>query len=113
MGYAVPGTVIAVGVMIPFAWLDNSVDSWMRATFGVSTGLLLSGSLVALIFAYLVRFLAVSLQTVESGLGKIRPSMDEAGRSMGLRQLRCCAASTCRCSKAACSPHCCWSSSMY
>lgn len=85
MGYAVPGTVIAVGVMIPFAWVDNSVDSWMRATFGISTGLLLSGSLVALIFAYLVRFLAVSLQTVESGLGKIRPSMDEAGRSMGLR----------------------------
>lgn len=85
MGYAVPGTVIAVGVMIPFAWIDNSVDSWMRATFGVSTGLLLSGSLMALIFAYLVRFLAVSLQTVESGLGKIRPSMDEAGRSMGLR----------------------------
>ncbi|MBK1705302.1 ABC transporter permease [Halochromatium glycolicum] len=85
LGYAVPGTVIAVGVMIPFAWLDNSVDAWMRATFGVSTGLLLSGTLVAVIFAYLVRFLAVSLQTVESGLGKIRPSMDEAGRAMGLR----------------------------
>ncbi len=85
MGYAVPGTVIAVGVMIPFAWIDNSLDAWMRATFGVSTGLLLSGSLAALVFAYLVRFLAVSLQTVESGLGKIRPSMDEAGRSMGLR----------------------------
>lgn len=85
MGYAVPGTVIAVGVMIPFAWFDNSLDSWMRTTFGISTGLLLSGSLAALIFAYLVRFLAVSLQTVESGLGKIRPSMDEAGRSMGLR----------------------------
>ncbi|MBK5931167.1 ABC transporter permease [Halochromatium salexigens] len=85
MGYAIPGTVIAVGVMIPFAWLDNSLDSWMRAHFGLSTGLLLSGSLVALIFAYLVRFLAVSLQTVESGLSKIRPSMDEAGRSLGLK----------------------------
>jgi iron(III) transport system permease protein len=84
LGYAVPGTVIAVGVMIPFAWVDNSIDAWMRATFGISTGLLLSGTLTALVFAYLVRFLAVSLQTVESGLGKIRPSMDEAGRSMGL-----------------------------
>ncbi|MCF7983711.1 MAG: iron ABC transporter permease [Thiohalocapsa sp.] len=83
LGYAVPGTVIAVGVMIPFAWVDNSIDAWMRATFGISTGLLLSGTLAALVFAYLVRFLAVSLQTVESGLGKIRPSMDEAGRSMG------------------------------
>ncbi len=84
LGYAVPGTVIAIGVIIPFAWLDNQVDAWMRATFGLSTGLLLSGTLVALVFAYLVRFLAVSLQTVESGLGKIKPSVDEAGRSLGL-----------------------------
>jgi iron(III) transport system permease protein len=85
MGYAVPGTVIAVGVIIPFAWLDNSLDAWMRATFGLSTGLLLSGTLAALLFAYLVRFLAVALQTVESGLGKIRPAMDESARSLGLR----------------------------
>jgi iron(III) transport system permease protein len=85
MGYAVPGTVIAVGVMIPFAWFDNTLDAWMRQSFGVSTGLILSGTLTALVFAYLVRFLAVSLQTVEAGLGKIRPSMDEAARSMGYR----------------------------
>jgi iron(III) transport system permease protein len=85
LGYAVPGTVIAVGVIIPFAWIDNSVDAWMRAQFGVSTGLILSGTLIALLFAYLVRFLAVALQTVEAGLGQIRPSMDEAGRSLGYR----------------------------
>ncbi|MBF0470028.1 MAG: iron ABC transporter permease [Gammaproteobacteria bacterium] len=85
MGYAVPGTVIAVGVIIPFAAFDNSVDGWMRNHFDYSTGLILSGTTIALIFAYLVRFLAVSLQTVEAGLGKIRPSMDEAARSMGYR----------------------------
>lgn len=84
LGYAVPGTVIAIGVIIPFAWIDNSLDAWMRATFGISTGLLLSGTLTALLFAYLVRFLAVAMQTVESGLGKVKPSMDEAGRSLGL-----------------------------
>jgi iron(III) transport system permease protein len=84
LGYAVPGTVIAIGVIIPFAWIDNTLDAWMRTRFGISTGLLLSGTLVALVFAYLVRFLAVSLQTVESGLAKVRPSMDEAGRSLGL-----------------------------
>jgi iron(III) transport system permease protein len=84
LGYAVPGTVIAIGVIIPFAWMDNSLDAWMRARFGISTGLLLSGTLAALLFAYLVRFLAVSLQTVESGLAKVKPSMDEAGRSLGL-----------------------------
>ena len=85
MGYAVPGAVIAIGVMLPFAWLDNALDAWMRATFGVSTGLLLSGTLFALLFAYLARFLSVSLQTVESGLTRIRPAMDEAARSLGLR----------------------------
>ncbi|NCC29720.1 MAG: iron ABC transporter permease, partial [Gammaproteobacteria bacterium] len=85
LGYAVPGTVIAIGVIIPFAWFDNTLDAWMRSTFDVSTGLLLSGTLVALIFAYLTRFLAVALQTVEAGLGRIRPSMDEAGRAMGYR----------------------------
>jgi iron(III) transport system permease protein len=85
MGYAVPGAVIAIGVMLPFAWLDNTLDGWMRATFGVSTGLLFSGTLFALLFAYLARFLSVSLQTVESGLTRIRPAMDEAARSLGQR----------------------------
>lgn len=83
MGYAVPGTVIAVGVLIPFALFDNALDAWMRAQFGVSTGLLLTGSIAALVFAYLVRFLAVSLNAVEASLGKIKPSMDDAARSLG------------------------------
>ncbi|MCB1858864.1 MAG: iron ABC transporter permease [Gammaproteobacteria bacterium] len=84
MGYAIPGTVIAVGVMLPFAWLDNQLDHWMRAAFGWSTGLLLSGTLVILLFAYAVRFLAVSLQSVESGLARVTPNMDDAARSLGL-----------------------------
>ena len=83
MGYAIPGTVIAIGVMIPFAWLDNHIDAWMRAQFDFSTGLLLSGTLVALLFAYMVRFLAVALQTIEAGLARIRPGMDDAARSLG------------------------------
>ena len=87
MGYAVPGAVIAVGVMIPFAWLDNTVDGWMRSQFDFSTGLLLSGTIVAVIFAYLSRFLAVALQTVDSGLTRITHSMDEAGRSFGYKPL--------------------------
>jgi iron(III) transport system permease protein len=87
-GYAVPGTVIAVGVLIPFAWLDNTLDTWMKDTFSISTGLLFSGTLFVVVFAYLVRFLAVSLQTVEAGLMKIKPTMDEAGRSMGYRPLQ-------------------------
>jgi iron(III) transport system permease protein len=83
MGYAVPGSVIAVGIMLPFGWFDNAVDAWARTTVGVSTGLLLSGTIFALLFSYLVRFLAVSFNAVESGLTRIRPSMDESARTLG------------------------------
>jgi iron(III) transport system permease protein len=85
IGYAIPGTVIAVGIIIPFAWVDQGINRLLQASFGVSPGLLLSGTLFALMFAYIVRFLAVSLQTVESGLGKIKHSMDDASRSLGYR----------------------------
>lgn len=88
LGYAVPGTVIAIGVLLPLSWLDNTFDSWMRSTFHVSTGLLLSGTLLALLFAYTVRFLSVSIQAVESGLGKINHSIDDAGRSLGLTPMK-------------------------
>src|SRR4028119_1556608 len=83
MGYAVPGSVIAVGILIPIGRLDNTIDAWMRSTFGISTGLLLSGTITTLVFAYLVRFLAVSFSTVEASLGKIKPSLDDAARSLG------------------------------
>ncbi|MEP1214060.1 MAG: iron ABC transporter permease [Marinobacter sp.] len=83
LGYAMPGAVLAVGVIVPLAAFDNHVDSIMRDTFGVSSGLLLSGSAFALIFAYTVRFLAVSAGSVESALQKITPSMDMASRSLG------------------------------
>lgn len=85
MGYAIPGTVIAVGVMLPFGWLDNGIDTFFRSNFEFSTGLILSGTLVALMFAYIVRFLALSLKTVDAGLIKIKPSIDEVGRSIGMR----------------------------
>ncbi len=83
MGYAIPGSVIAVGILVPIGSLDNAIDAWMKATFNVSTGLLLSGTIAALVFAYLVRFLAVSLSTVEASLTKIKPSLDDAARSLG------------------------------
>ena len=82
-GYAVPGTVIAVGVMIPFAAFDNWLSAWLESTFAVSTGLILSGSLAALVFAHVVRFLSVSVQSVEAGLARIRPGIDDVARSLG------------------------------
>lgn len=83
LGYAVPGLVIAVGVLIPLAHFDNALDAWMRSSFGISTGLLLTGSIVALVVAYMVRFFSVALQTAEASLGRVRPSMDDAARSLG------------------------------
>ncbi|WP_439599070.1 ABC transporter permease [Falsiroseomonas sp.] len=83
LGYALPGSVIAVGALVPFALFDNALDGWMRAQFGISTGLLLSGSIAALVFAYLVRFLGVALSAVESGLARIRPSLFGAARVLG------------------------------
>jgi len=83
LGYAVPGSVIAVGCLVPFALFDNALDAWMRARFGISTGLLLSGTIAALIFAYLVRFLGAALSAVESGLTRIRPTLFSAARVLG------------------------------
>jgi len=84
LGYAIPGAVIAVGILVPVARLDNLINEWMTGAFGKGPGLLLTGSIVALVYAYLVRFLAVALQTVEAGLSKVTPSMDDAARGMGL-----------------------------
>jgi len=83
LGYAVPGSVIAVGILVPLAWADNAVDAWMRANLGVSTGLLLTGSLIALVYAYLVRFLAVAYHGIDAGLTRITPAMDLSARSLG------------------------------
>jgi iron(III) transport system permease protein len=85
LGYAVPGAVIAIGILVPVARFDNLVDAWMRDHFGIATGLLLTGGVTALVYAYLVRFLASALQTVDAGLSRITSSMDEAARSLGLR----------------------------
>ena len=83
LGYAVPGTVIAVGVLIPLIALDHFLVDSITAIFGFKTGLLLTGGFLVLIYAYLIRFLAVALQSVEAGLNKITPSMDDAARSLG------------------------------
>ena len=84
MGYAVPGAVLGVGVIVVLAGFDNAIDAILREYFGISMGLLLSGSVVAVIFGYLVRFLALSFGTVEASLGKVTPNMEGAARSLGV-----------------------------
>lgn len=83
LGYAVPGAVIAVGVLIPVTRLDHMLAAWIQSTTGTSPGLLLTGGIAALVYAYLVRFFAVALQAVDAGLTKVTPNMDHAARSLG------------------------------
>lgn len=83
LGYAIPGAVLAIGVIIPFAAVDNALDELSRNYFNYSTGLILSGTAFAIVFSYSVRFLAVSSGSVESSLSKVTPNMDMASRSLG------------------------------
>jgi len=83
LGYALPGAVIAVGVLAPMAWLDRVLADLLQARFGLEVGLLVTGSVAGLLLAYVVRFLAVSVHAVEASLVKIPVSLDEAARSLG------------------------------
>ncbi len=88
LGYAVPGAVIAVGVLVPLARFDNLLAGWLERSFGVHPGLLLTGTIAALVYAYLARFLAIALQTMDAGMAKITPSMEDAARSLGATPAR-------------------------
>ncbi len=85
LGYAIPGVVVAVGVLVPLTMFDRWLSEWLAVHFGVAPQLWLSGTIAALVYAYLVRFMSISLQAVEAGLAKIRRSMDDAARSLGMR----------------------------
>jgi iron(III) transport system permease protein len=84
MGYALPGAVIAVGVLAPVAWVDSALHAFAEVVLGRPVGLLLTGSVAAVLFAYAVRFLAVGYQTIDASLTRIAPSFDEAARSLGV-----------------------------
>jgi len=79
LGYAMPGAVIAIGVLIPVTRLDHAL-----ADAGIASGLVLTGSIAMLVYAYLVRFLGVALNTVEAGLAQVTPHMEDAARSLGM-----------------------------
>jgi iron(III) transport system permease protein len=83
LGYAMPGTVLALGLIIPLAGLDNHVDAALRSTLGISSGLLLSGSLFVIVLAYTIRFLAVSLGALEAGFERLSPNLDAVARTLG------------------------------
>ena len=79
LGYAIPGAVIAIGILIPVTRIDHFL-----ADAGIARGLVLTGSIAMLVYAYLIRFLAVALQSVEAGLARVTPHMEDAARSLGM-----------------------------
>jgi iron(III) transport system permease protein len=82
-GYGVPGTVLAIGVLFPLAAIDNTIDAGMRDLFGVSTGLLMSGTGFAIVYACTVRFLTMAEGTLEAGFHKLSPHLEMAARALG------------------------------
>lgn len=88
LGYAVPGTVIAIGAMLSLSWIDVKVNGLTESWFGFSVGLIFSGSLFALILVYSSRFLAVAMHNIDTGLARVKPSMDDAARSLGHKPLQ-------------------------
>lgn len=83
LGYALPGSVIAVGVLIPVTQLDHTLAALLREAFGVKAGLLFTGSIAALVYACLVRYLTAALQAMDAGLARITPRMEQAARMLG------------------------------
>ncbi len=82
-GYGVPGTVLAIGVLIPLAAFDNALSSLTKSLFGVSAGLLLSGTGFAIVYASAVRFLTMAEGNVAAGFDKLSPNLDWAARTLG------------------------------
>lgn len=83
IGYALPGTILALGLLFSLAALDNRIDALARGMFGVSTGLLFTGSAAAVVLACSIRFVALAESAIHAGLEKLPPHLDEAARSLG------------------------------
>jgi len=81
-GYALPGSVIALGILIPMTFVDRWVNHFMVETFDIRTGLLITGTAAGLIFAYVVRFVAPALEATEAGFQRITPSIAAAARTL-------------------------------
>lgn len=84
-GYAVPAAVLAVGIATAYTWVDHRLNDAVSALLGFSPGLLLTGSGLALVAAYVVRFFALGYHAIDSGFGRIPPRFDEVGRALGFR----------------------------
>lgn len=83
LGYATPGVVIAVGITVAIGSFDAAIDAAARVLFGVSTGLILAGTIAAVLYGYTVRFFAVAFNPLDAGLTRIKRSFEDVARTLG------------------------------
>lgn len=83
LGYATPGVVIAVGILIAIGGFDAAIDGAARSLFGVSTGLVLAGTIAAVLYGCLVRFFAVAFSPLDAGLARVKRSLEDVARTLG------------------------------
>jgi len=89
LGYAMPGAVVAVGVLLLVAPIDHQVTDWVEENLGrTDRSLLFTGTMTGLIYAYLVRYMSVGFSSVDSSFQKVTPTMEQAARTMGARSWR-------------------------
>ncbi len=88
LGYALPGALLAVGLLAPLAWIDQKFSKFISAILGGTPGLIITGTIIALVYALSVRFLTVAFNTLDAGFSKIPASMEHASRSLGAHWLR-------------------------
>ncbi len=84
IGYALPGAVLAIGVYVPLVWLDGQLSELILHWFRIETGQLIQGTLIIMLIAYLIRFMAVSHYPIDGAMQRITHSIDEAAMSLGL-----------------------------
>jgi iron(III) transport system permease protein len=85
LGYAVPGTVLALGILSPLVAIDEAINAMAHLLTGSYVGLVLAGSSAAVVCAYVVRFLAIATGFAQAGLARISPELDDAARTAGTR----------------------------
>ena len=83
-GYAVPGAVLAIGILLPLAWLDGELIEWSKRWFGINPGLLLTGSIFALVYAASIRFYGVAASAVSAAYARLPASLDDSARVLGV-----------------------------
>jgi iron(III) transport system permease protein len=87
LGYAIPGTVLALGLLSPLVGIDEAINSVTRNVFGIGVGLVVAGSGAALVIAYVLRFLAIATGSAQAGLTRISTHMDDVARTLGTKPM--------------------------